>query len=174
MSAQLHRHILVLYHLHPGNILPHPIGLELILVTIGQEVVDGVLHPTLVAIDQRCDGLPGGISNSVTMRGPESWSLVSAEDSRSKENICDGFELHPPWMRDFLDPVPGSGGDAQVLQQSSKPAGENWSFGPERLHLILILVHLLILGVTWGGYSLLALSSTSWSFGYCGSSAGEP
>jgi hypothetical protein len=31
MSAQLHRHILVAYHHHPGNILLHPIGLELIL-----------------------------------------------------------------------------------------------------------------------------------------------
>jgi hypothetical protein len=84
------------------------------------------------------------------MRGPESWSLVSAEDSGSKENLCNGFELHPPWTRDFLDPIPGSGGDAQVLQQSSKPAGENWSFDPEGLHLIRISVHLLILCVAWG------------------------
>jgi hypothetical protein len=125
MSAQLHRHILVVYHLHPGNILPHPIGLELILLPVGQEVVDGVLHSTLVAMDPRCDGLPGSISNSVAARGPESWSLMLAEDSASEENLCDGFELHLPWMWDFLDPVPGSGGDAQVLQQGSKPAGEN-------------------------------------------------
>jgi hypothetical protein len=75
---------------------------------------------------------------------------VSAKDSRSEEDFCDGFELHPPWTRDFLDPVPGGGGDAQVLQQSSKPAGENWSFGHEGLHLIRISVHLLILGVTRG------------------------
>jgi hypothetical protein len=84
------------------------------------------------------------------VRGPESWSLVSAEDSGSKENLCDGFELHPPWTQDFLDPVPRSGGDAQVLQQSSKPPGENWSFDPEGLHLIRISVHLLILGVARG------------------------
>jgi hypothetical protein len=84
------------------------------------------------------------------VRGPESWSLVSAEDSRSEANLCDGFELHPPWTWDFLDPVPGSGGDAQVFQQSSKPAGENWSFDPEGLHLIHISVHLLILGVARG------------------------
>jgi hypothetical protein len=105
----------VVYHLHPGNILPHPIGLELILLPIGQEVVDGVLHLTLVAMDPRCDGLPGGISNIDAARGSESWSLVSTKDSGSKENLCDNFELHPPWMRDFLDPVPRSGDDAQVL-----------------------------------------------------------
>jgi hypothetical protein len=33
-SGQLHRHILVVYHLHPGYILFHPIGLELILLPI--------------------------------------------------------------------------------------------------------------------------------------------
>jgi hypothetical protein len=37
-----------------------------------------------------------------------------------------------------------------VLQQSLKPAGGDWSFGPEGLHLIRIPVHLLILDVAWG------------------------
>jgi hypothetical protein len=35
MSAQLHCHVLVVYHLHPGDILFHPIGLELILLLVG-------------------------------------------------------------------------------------------------------------------------------------------
>jgi hypothetical protein len=50
---------------------------------------------------------------------------MSAENSRSEEDFCDGFELHPPWTWDFLDLVPRGGGDAQVLQQSSKPTDEN-------------------------------------------------
>jgi hypothetical protein len=158
MSAQLHCHILVMYHLHPGDILLYPIGLELILLPVGQEVADGVLQLTLVATDPRCDGLLGGISNSIAVRGLESWSLVSVEDSGSKENFCEGFELHPPWTRDFLDPIPRSGGDAQVFQQSSFTS--RYIFSP-----------LVSLG---GGYSSLALSSTSWSFGCCCSSAGEP
>jgi hypothetical protein len=37
-----------------------------------------------------------------------------------------------------------------VFQQSSKPAGENWSFNPEGRHLIHISVHLLVLGVARG------------------------
>jgi hypothetical protein len=37
-----------------------------------------------------------------------------------------------------------------MLQQSSKPAGENYSFNPEGLHLICISVHLLVLGVARG------------------------
>jgi hypothetical protein len=75
---------------------------------------------------------------------------VSAEDSGSKEDLCNSFELHPPWIRDFLNPLSGGGGDAHVLQQSSKPASGNWSFGPKGLHLIHISIHLLILGVTQG------------------------
>jgi hypothetical protein len=86
----------VVYHLHPRDILFHPIGLELIFLPVEQEVVDRDLQPTLVALDPRCDGLPGNISNSNTARSLESWSLVSPEDSGSKENLCDGLELHPP------------------------------------------------------------------------------
>ncbi len=96
MSAQLHRHIPLVYHLHPRDIPLHPIGLELILLPVGQEVVDRVLQLTLVASEPRCDGLSGGIGNIITARGPESWSLVSAEDSGSEENLCDGLELHSP------------------------------------------------------------------------------
>jgi hypothetical protein len=53
-------------------------------------------------------------------------------------------------MRNFLDPVPGGGCDAQVFQQSPKPAGGDRSFDPNGLHLIHILVHLTVLGVTRG------------------------
>jgi hypothetical protein len=116
MSAQLHHHILVVYHLHLGDILIYPIGLELILLPVERQVVDGVLQLTLVAMDPRGDGLPGSIGNNITARDPKSWSLVLVEDSGSEENLCDGFELHPPWTRDLLDLVPGSGGDAQVFQ----------------------------------------------------------
>ncbi len=53
-------------------------------------------------------------------------------------------------MWDFLDPVPGSGGDAQVLQQSSKPIGEDQRFSPEGLHLVSISVQLLQFGIARG------------------------
>jgi hypothetical protein len=86
----------VVYHLHPGDIPFHPVGLELIFLPTGQEVVDRVLQSTLVATDPRCDGLLGGISNSIAVKSSESWSLVSAEDSGSEENLCDGLELQPP------------------------------------------------------------------------------
>jgi hypothetical protein len=95
-SAQLHRHILVVYHLHPRDIPFHHVGLELIFLPIGQEVVDRVLQSALVAMDPRCDGLPGDIHNSIAVRSPEGWSLVSAEDPGSEENLYDDLELYPP------------------------------------------------------------------------------
>jgi hypothetical protein len=86
---------------HPGGVPSpswgypfHPVGLGLIFLLVGQEVVDRVLQPALVATNPQCDGLSGGISNSIAARSPESWSLVSAEDSGSEENLCDGLELH--------------------------------------------------------------------------------
>jgi hypothetical protein len=51
MSAQLHYHILVVYHLHPRDIPFYPVGLELIFLPVGQEVVDRVLQLALVATD---------------------------------------------------------------------------------------------------------------------------
>ncbi len=50
-SAQLHHHILMVYHLYSGDILFHPVGLELILLPVGQVVVDRVLQSALVATD---------------------------------------------------------------------------------------------------------------------------
>jgi hypothetical protein len=60
-------------------------------------------------------------------------------------------------MRDFLDPVPGSGGDAQVLQQSTKPAGEDRRFSSEGLHLVSISVQLLRFDIARGRLFFISL-----------------
>jgi hypothetical protein len=101
----------VVHHLHPGDILLHLVGLELILLPIGKEAVDGVLQPTLVAMDPRGDGMPGDVSHNIIALCSESWSLMSGGDSGPEEDLCDSFELHPAWTWDFLD-LGGGGGDA--------------------------------------------------------------
>jgi hypothetical protein len=60
-------------------------------------------------------------------------------------------------MRDFLDPIPGSGGDAQMLQQSSKTVGEDRRFSPEGLHLVSISVHLLGFDIARGRVLFIGL-----------------
>jgi hypothetical protein len=112
---------------------------------------------TLVTTDPGSDGLPSGVSHSVAARCSKSWLLVPSGDSGPEEDLYDGLELHPPWMRDFLDPVPGGGGDAQVFQQSLKPAGGAQSFNPDGLHLVRISVHLLILRVARGKLLFISL-----------------
>jgi hypothetical protein len=77
--------------------------------------VDGVLHLVFVAMDPQSDGLPGGVSHSITTRCSESWPLVPAEDPGPMEDLCDGLDLHPPRSQDFLDPIPGGSGDAQIF-----------------------------------------------------------
>jgi hypothetical protein len=72
---------------------------------------------------------------------------MSTENPGSEENLCDGLELHSPWMRDFLDPVPGSGGDA----------GEDQRFSSEGFHLVSIPVHLLGFGIAWGRMLFIGL-----------------
>jgi hypothetical protein len=50
VGAQLHHHVLVVHHLHPGDILLHPRGFEFVLLSLRQEAVDGVLQFILVAM----------------------------------------------------------------------------------------------------------------------------
>jgi hypothetical protein len=62
------------------DILLHPRGLELVLPSLRQEVVDGVLQLNLVAMAPRSDGMPGGVSHIITDRCSEGWPLVRVED----------------------------------------------------------------------------------------------
>jgi hypothetical protein len=62
---------LVVYHLHSGDILLHPIGLELVLLPVGQEVVYGVLQLAVVTMTPRGDGLLGGVSHNIIVRCSE-------------------------------------------------------------------------------------------------------
>jgi hypothetical protein len=88
----------------------------------------------------RSDGMSSGVSHSIIDRCSEDWPLVPVEDPGPGEDLCDGLEFHPPWMRDSLDPVSCGGGDAQVSQHSLKHAGGDQSFNPEGLHLLSVSV----------------------------------
>jgi hypothetical protein len=112
--------------------------------------MDGVLQFTLVAMAPRSDGLPGGISHSITDRCSEGWPLVPVEDPRSGEDLYNCLEFHPPWTRDSLDPVSWGGGHAQVSQKGMKHAGRNWGFSTEGFPFVNISVQLLALVVTQG------------------------
>jgi hypothetical protein len=73
---------------------------------------------------------------------------VPAEDPGPREDLYDGFEFNPAWTWDSLDLVSRVGADAQVSQQSTKPAGGDRSFSTEGFSLVSISVQLLALVVT--------------------------
>jgi hypothetical protein len=134
-----------MYHLRPRVILLHRRGLELVLLSLRQQAVHGVLQLILVVMAPRSDGLPGGVSHRISDRCSEGWHLVPVEDPGPRDDLCDGFEFHPPWMRDSLDLVSRCGGNAQVSLKNMKPAGGDRRFSPKGLHLLSIFVHLLTL-----------------------------
>jgi hypothetical protein len=115
--------------------------------------VDGVLQLILVVTAPISDGLPGGVSHIITDRCSEGCPLALVEDPRP-EDLCNCIEFHPPWMWDSLDLVSlykcPSRGDAQVSQQSVKPAGGDQSCSTEGFPFISIFVQLLTLVVTQG------------------------
>jgi hypothetical protein len=75
---------------------------------------------------------------------------VLAEDPGSREDLCNCLEFHPPWTRDSLDPVSWGGGDAQVSQQGTRPAGRDRGFSTKGFLFISVSVQLLALVVTQG------------------------
>jgi hypothetical protein len=54
MGARLHKYILMMHHKHPGDIYLDPRSLELVLLSLGQQVVDGV--PQLIMISAAVGG----------------------------------------------------------------------------------------------------------------------
>jgi hypothetical protein len=140
----------MVYHLHPGDILLHPRGLEFVLLPLRQEAMDGVLQLILVAMAPRSDGLPGSISHSITDRCSEGWPLVLAQDPEPREDLCNYLEFHLSWTRDSLDPVSWGGCDAQVSQQSIKPAGGDRSFSTKGFPFVSISIQLLTQVVAQG------------------------
>jgi hypothetical protein len=111
-------------------------------------VVNRVLQLATVTTTPRGDGLSGDVSQNIAIRCSIGWPCVPADHLGPLEDLHDNLEFHPPWMRDSLDPILGTGGDAQVSRQSLKSASGDRSFCPEGLNLLGILVQLLTLCVT--------------------------
>jgi hypothetical protein len=138
--------------------------------------VDGVLQFTLVVIALRSEGLPDGISHSITDRCSEGWPMVPVEDPRSREDLCNYLEFHPSWTLDSFGPISWGRGDAQVSQQGTKPTSRDRGSAPKDSLLLAFLYSFSPSLLLRGEYSSSSSSSlsTSWSSHCCCSSAGAP
>jgi hypothetical protein len=132
------------------------------------------MQPTLVAMDPRCDDLLGGISNNIAVRvlkasplywqrtlDPKKISAMALNSTRPGRRISLILYLGAvvmPWCSSRARSLPMRTGASTPKDSTSSTSR----------YISSSLVSLR------GGYYSLALSSTSWSFGYCYSSAGEP
>jgi hypothetical protein len=87
MGAHLHKHILVMHHKHPGNINLDPRNLELVSLPLWKQVVDGVPQLIMISSVVGGDRLPCNVSYYILVSGSEGWSLVSAEQIGSTDDL---------------------------------------------------------------------------------------
>jgi hypothetical protein len=93
MDAHLHRHVLVMHHKHSRDISPDPRSLELVLISLRQQMVDIVLHLVMICAVVGGDCLPCSVSYCISISCLESWTLVLADDTRGIEDLHDCLVL---------------------------------------------------------------------------------
>jgi hypothetical protein len=103
MDAHLHKHILVMHHKHPGNIGPDPRSLELVLLRLWQQVIDGVPQLVMISTIVGGDRLPCSVSYCILVSGLEGWTLVSAEHIGSADDLHDCLVLFSARAQNSLD-----------------------------------------------------------------------
>jgi hypothetical protein len=116
-GAHLHKHILVMDHKHHGDIGLDPRSLELVLLSLRQQVVDGVLQLVMLSATVGGDCLPCSINYCILVSGPEGWSLVTAEHIRSADDLHNCLVLFSSRARNSLDSKLWRSGDVDAVQQ---------------------------------------------------------
>jgi hypothetical protein len=147
MSAHLHRHVLVMHHKHPGDIGLDPRSLELVLLPLRQQVVDGVLELVMIFVVVAGNHLPWSISYCILVSGSESWTLVMAEHIRSVEDLQDCLILFSSRAWNSLDSELWWSGDVDVVQQIPQSASGDCGFISKGLDLVGVMVRLFLLSI---------------------------
>jgi hypothetical protein len=103
MGGHLHKHILVMHYKHTRNIDLDPRSLELVLLPLWQQVIDGVPQLIMISMAVGGDRLPCSISYCILLNGPKGWTLVSAEHNRSADDLHDYLVLFSARVWNSLD-----------------------------------------------------------------------
>jgi hypothetical protein len=103
MGSHLHKNILVMHHKHPGNIGLDPRSLELVLLPLRQQVIDGIPHLIMISAVVTGDRMPCSVSYCILVSGLEGWTLVTAEHVRSADDLHDCLVLFSSGARNSLD-----------------------------------------------------------------------
>jgi hypothetical protein len=103
MGAHLHKHILVMHHKHLRDISLDPRSLELVLLHLRQQVIDGVPQLIMISTAIGHDCLPCNINYCILVSGPEGWTLVTAGHVRSADDLHDCLVLFLASAQNSLD-----------------------------------------------------------------------
>jgi hypothetical protein len=115
MGAHLHKHILVMHYKHPRNIGLDPRSLELVLLPLWQQVIDGVPQLIMISMAISGDRLPYSVNYCILVSGPEGWTLVSAEHIRSADDLHDCLALFLARARNSVDSELWRSGDVDAV-----------------------------------------------------------
>jgi hypothetical protein len=138
---------MVKHYKHHGNIGLGPRNLELVLLPLWQQVIDGVPRIVMVSAAVGGDRLPCSVTYCILVSGPEGWTLVSAEHIRSADDLHDCLVLFSARVRNSLDSELWQSGDVDAVQQIPQSTGGDWGFISKGFDLIGVVEHLVLLGV---------------------------
>jgi hypothetical protein len=147
MGAHLHKHILVMHHKHPGNIGHDPKSLELVLLPLWQQVIDGVPQLVMISVAVGGDHLPCSVSYCIPVSGPEGWTLVLAEHIGSADDLHDCLVLFSARAQNSLDSELWRSGDVDAVQQIPQSASGDQGFISKSFDLVGIVERLILLGI---------------------------
>jgi hypothetical protein len=171
MGAHFQRHVLVMNHQHPTDICLDRRSLELVLLPLRQQVIDGVLQLVMIFVVVGDDSLPCSVSYYILVSGTESWTLVMADHIRSAEDLHDCPVFFSSRAQNSLDSELWQSGDVKVIQQIPQSASGDRGFISSGLHLIGVTVRLFLLDVAqrsavfiFSPSALLPSSSSSFSW----------
>jgi hypothetical protein len=136
-----------MHHKHPGDICLDPRSLKLVLLSLRQQVVDGVPRLVMISVAVGGDHLPCSVTYCILASGPEGWSLVSAEHIGSAEDLHDCLILFSARARNSLDSELWRSGDVDAVQQIPQSASGNRGFISKSFDLVGIVECLILLGV---------------------------
>jgi hypothetical protein len=139
-----------MHHKHSGNIGLDAKSLELVLLPLRQQVIDGVPQLIMISAAVGGDCLPCNVNYCILVTGPEGWTLVSAEHIRSTDDLHDCLVLFSARAQNSLDSELWRSGDVVAVQQIPQSTGGDWGFISKSFDLISVIECLVLLGVALG------------------------
>jgi hypothetical protein len=136
-----------MHHKHPGDTCLDPKSLELILLPLRQQVVDGVPQLIMIYAAVGGDCLPCSVSYCILVSGPEGWFLMTVEHIRSDDDLHDCHVLFSSRAWNSLDSELCQSCDVDVVQRIPQYASGDWGFIYKSLDLIGVVKHLILLSV---------------------------